>query len=362
VRLVPDLWESGSSRLLNALGGCKALTVTTPTVFRLHGERLVQLLNDAGLPQPAVLSCTEQSKSPEKALEVCAMAARQGLARRDVLIAIGGGVCSDIVRLAASLIRRGIRFICIPTTLVGQVDASIGIKAAVNFEGRKSFLGSYYPADEVLIAPQFLSTLPTDQLAAGFAEILKIAIVHDEKLFEMVEAEGAGLLKSHFSHPSDMAADMIWSACQAMLEELAPNIYEDQSFERRADFAHTFSPRLECASGFSLSHGHAVAIDMAFSSAISHHLGYLNSDEFFRILRATTRLHLPIMSPHLTMENCRAALAEAAHHRGGCVNVVVPVGIGDATFIRHASSLPDKLLRRSLATVREASSAIGTQS
>src|SRR5205085_9871341 len=136
----------------------------------------------------------EETKSMELVHSVCAEAFSHGLNRRGLLIAFGGGVCSDIVTLSASLIRRGIGHVRVPTTLIGQIDAGIGLKGAVNFCGKKSFLGCFHPPEQVLIDPAFLQSVPRRCLVSGLAEAIKMGIARDPQLFELIEARAFDLV------------------------------------------------------------------------------------------------------------------------------------------------------------------------
>src|SRR5205085_7285942 len=157
--------EPKSSPLPELLRGRKALLVTTPTVARLYGNLFDELAEYHGLPvKTLTLSCSENTKSLELVGEICRAALEYSLDRKGLLIALGGGVCSDLVTLAASMIRRGISNIRITTTLIGQVDAGVGVKGEVNFDGKKSFLGVFYPPESVIIDPLFLKTLPVSHL------------------------------------------------------------------------------------------------------------------------------------------------------------------------------------------------------
>src|SRR5436190_23291776 len=133
---------------------------------------------------------------------VCNEALSHGLNRTGVLISMGGGVCSDIVTLSASLIRRGVAHIRVPTTLIGQIDAGIGLKGAVNFCGKKSFVGCFHPPEQVLIDPAFLQSLPRRSLVSGMAEATKMGIARDARLFELLERCSAELVMSGFDHPA----------------------------------------------------------------------------------------------------------------------------------------------------------------
>jgi 3-dehydroquinate synthetase len=335
--------------LADILGKRRALLVTTPTVARLYGSRLRALIDAHALDVSVLeLACSEQNKNLDLVSRVCGRALELGLDRRGVLIGLGGGVCTDLVTVAASWIRRGIAHIRIPTTLVGQIDAGIGIKGGVNFQGKKSFLGCFHPPEAVLIDPLFLRSLPVDALRCGLAEILKIALVRDEALFDLVEARATSFLASGFAKPRAAARKVLWSAVERMLQELAANAYENETYQRLVDFGHTFSPLLEAVTRFALPHGQAVAVDMALSAVLAAELGLLQPEVCQRILWAIAAAGLPIHSAHLTPSLCREALHEATRHRGGALNLVLPVAIGKATFLESAADLPHLVLERAI--------------
>src|SRR5262245_55363956 len=146
VRFLDNLFDSSENHLASLLNSRRALLVTTPTVARLYGPRLDEQLKSLNIPV-LTLACNERRKTLDQVRRVCQDAYGKCLDRRGVLISLGGGVCTDIVTVAASLIRRGVQHIRIPTTLVGQIDAGIGIKGAVNFLGKMNYLGSFYPPE-----------------------------------------------------------------------------------------------------------------------------------------------------------------------------------------------------------------------
>lgn len=349
VHLLDGLASSNSGALARALGDRRVLMVTTPTVAGLYGTELRQALAQHGVEAAMlVLPCTESSKDLGQVERVCTEAMRMGLDRRAVLMGVGGGVLTDIVTVAASWVRRGISTVRVPTTLIGQVDASIGIKGAVNFHGKKSYLGCFHAPEAVFVDPVFLSTLSQPQLRDGLAEIIKMALVRDARLFELAERHSAAFLASRFAEPPAEARETIWRSVDAMLGELEPNIYEDQSYMRLVDMGHTFSPSLEAVSGFTISHGRAVAIDTAFTCVIATSLGLFHPQMRDRVLDTLRAAHLPIFHPLLTVELCQQAVAEAARHRGGKLNLPVPTAIGEAVFVGAPTDLPVSLLADSL--------------
>src|SRR5688500_11545734 len=151
VRMCAGLLSASCDELKAAIAGRQVLIVMTPTVFGLYGSALLaQIKRHSIKAEVRVLELSERAKNIESALRVCALAEEIGLDRRAVLVAFGGGVCSDVVGLAASMIRRGVAHVRVPTTLVGQIDAGIGLKGGVNFQSKKNYLGCFYPPEAVL--------------------------------------------------------------------------------------------------------------------------------------------------------------------------------------------------------------------
>jgi 3-dehydroquinate synthetase len=335
-----------SDALAEAVGDRKALLVTTPTVERVHGNAIRAALATTRTVSTLVLNAREECKSMELVQAVCAEALAQGLNRKGLLISFGGGVCSDIVTLAASLIRRGVGHIRVPTTLIGQIDAGIGLKGAVNFCGKKSFVGCFHPPEQVVIDSSLLRSLPPRFLISGLAEAFKMGIARDEALFDLLATRSRALVESGFADAA--AREVLQRSIWSMLDELRRNPYEDQTYERLVDFGHTFSPGLEAALDFGIHHGEAVAIDLALSATIASCLGLLGHEAWEDILGALEGAGLPIRSPRLDLELCRAALTEACRHRGGSINLVVPTAVGQATFLRRREELADGVLAEAL--------------
>ena len=244
--------------------------------------------------------------------------------RGEPIIVIGGGVAMDIVGMAASVYRRGTPFIRVPTTLIGQVDAGVGVKTGVNFNGHKNRLGTYFPADLTLVDRSFLRTLDRRHTSNGMAEILKMAIIKDARLFELLERYGEQLLETSLCpqdpHADAVAAEVLSRSIQGMLTELQPNLWEAR-LERAVDAGHTFSPAFEMHALPELLHGEAVSLDLALTSIIALRRGLLEDQECERIFGLLGQLELPswhrLVAPGLTWE----ALQETVRHRGGLQRV-----------------------------------------
>lgn len=252
--------------------------------------------------------------------------------RHGIVVAIGGGVTLDIAGFAASIYRRGIRFIRVPTTLLGQVDVGIGIKQAINYGGKKSAIGSFHVPEAVINDRLFLASLDRKNLLTGVSEIVKIATVLDEVLFEQLEHYGAILVDSHFQEFP--AEEVLVTAERRLLREITTNPFE-KHLQRVADFGHTFSPYFESDSGFNIAHGEAVAYDMLLSTAIGCAKDACSEEVLFRLARLYLRLGLPSGPIPCGVQRLLTAANSARAHRAGCLNLVVPTSLGKATFIQE---------------------------
>lgn len=317
------------------------LVVTTPSVDRFYGERLRHYLS-ANVSRSAVsyfvLECSESRKGMDQVLAVCQRAAEVGLARRSQIVCFGGGVSLDLCGLAATLFRRGIRLVRVPTTLIGMIDAGIGVKNGINFSGSKSLLGTFSPPEACIIDPSFLATLPRRHLQCGLAESIKIATMCSADLFGRVEACADWLLGAEVGLPFESAEDLIQLSVYWTLEELGLNLFERNEvfagmYARKLDFGHTFSPYLEAASCHRLLHGEAVAIDIALAAEVAHILGILDDASRGRIVNLLRRLDLPVSWPGLDAAALFASLESVVRHRNGNLNLVLPSGIGRAAFV-----------------------------
>jgi 3-dehydroquinate synthase len=339
------LLEGNASLITEAIGSRRVAIITTPTVARYYGERLHRLLVAKDVScSLTVLALQERTKTLASVAEVAARTRAAGIGRRDVLIALGGGVATDVVSVAGSLYRRGVAVIRLPTSLIGQVDAGIGLKSAVNANGVKSALGGFQPPEVVLSDPDWLCSLPPRALRAGMAEILKVALVLDVRLFDDLRAFGPSLIASRFAGPEDVIDAVLARSIELMLSELQSNPFEED-LARVVDFGHTFSPLLETASDHRFNHGEAVAIDIALSARIAARLGLLASCELDAILGLLRDLGLPATAPLVTAELLAHAADDAVAHRGGDLNLVLPSGIGASVFVRARAELTDALLR-----------------
>jgi 3-dehydroquinate synthase len=331
----------------------RVLVVTTPTPWVLHGvDRLPAIAAETGTRMDVlVLALDESRKTTATVLEVCRRADELSLGRGDLLLAFGGGLVSDVVTVAASMLHRGTPYACMPTTLVGQVDAGVGVKGAVNLDGAKNRLGTFHPPEAVVSDPAWLLTLDDTAMRSGLSEILKVGIARDRDLFEYLEAFGPDVLAGRCAPSVPGSYGMLQSATAAMLDELALTPFEDQRRPRLMDFGHTYSPALERASRYAMTHGAAVAVDMALSTEIAVGLGLLARSDADTIGSVLADLGLVVSTPWCTPDLVRDGIDAARRHRSGELNMVVPVGIGKAEFV---DDVPKEVVESALRRLRTA--------
>lgn len=334
VELVRDVLDPANPALLGGETGVRRLIVTDEVIDRLYGAK-IRAFAEANLSEYEilVLSDGEQNKRWASVELVLQAIERFKLdRRREPVIAIGGGVVTDIVGFACSIYRRNTPFIRVPTTLMGIVDAGVGIKTGVNFEQGKNKIGTYFPANHNFLDLSFLETLPVRHLSNGLSEILKIALIKDARLFELLADHSAELLSSKFQTRAPFEAEIIERAITGMLEELEPNLWEAK-LERLVDYGHSFSPTIEMHALPELLHGEAVCLDMAFTTAIGVHRGLVEGEQAARVLEVMQEMNLPITNPIMKAGLLAKALADTTRHRNGKQRLPLPVGIGSATFV-----------------------------
>jgi demethyl-4-deoxygadusol synthase len=317
----------------------RCLMVVDKTVYGLYGEQIQAYFTHHAID----LSVFQVSiKEPDKTLatfeSVIDAFVDFGLVRKEPVLVVGGGLTTDVAGFACSSYRRRTNYIRVPTSLIGLIDASVAIKVAVNHGKLKNRLGAYHASQKVILDFSFLKTLPIDQIRNGMAELIKIAVVGNKEIFEMLENHGEALLQSHFGYLNgtvelqEVAHKLTYNAIQSMLALEVPNLHELE-LDRVIAYGHTWSPTLELTPEIPMFHGHSVAIDMAFSATIAQQRGYITVVDRDRILGLMSRLGLAIDSPYLTPELLWKATTSIARTRDGLQRAAAPCPIGDCFFM-----------------------------
>jgi 3-dehydroquinate synthase len=330
----PRLFDPRNPALLatGRIEAARRFLVVDRNFARLHAEELRGYFAHHGIDARIVLfPGGEESKSVELYLHILRELDAFPIHRRDEpIIAIGGGVLTDVVGFVASSYRRGLPHIKVPTTLMGYVDASVGIKTGINFNGHKNRLGSFEPPRRVLLDRSFLETLPRRHILNGVCEIIKLAIIKDARLFRLLEEHGAASIAARFQNPA--GGEILDRAICGMLEELEPNLFED-NLSRRVDFGHSFSQELEGRRDTGLLHGEAVLLDIAVSTLIAGRRRLLSPRETERIFRLIDLLGIVLDTAALDGELMWQSLLERIEHRNGMQRVPMPDSLGNCIFV-----------------------------
>lgn len=260
-----------------------------------------------------------------------------GLLRRsEPILAIGGGVLLDIVGFAASIYRRGVPYIRVPTTLLALIDASVGAKTAINHFDRRNRLGSYYPPEVAYLDRKFIESQSQREISNGLAEIFKLALIKDEELFKLLEVSADELIRERFQFGA-VPVRVINRAIGGMVDELSPNLWE-KKLDRCVDFGHSFSPLIEMTALPDLLHGEAVCLDCLFSCCIALRRDLLKMEDLDRIFDTARALQLPTKHPLFSKPKLlQESLIETTRHRNGNQYLPLPCGIGSYVFCNDLS-------------------------
>jgi 3-dehydroquinate synthase len=314
-------------RLFGAQRRCFVITV--PRVQKLWGAPLKKSLADAGL-QPSFLTMAEgeRHKTLTTVEKLCAELVRLGADRGAVVIAFGGGVVGDVAGLTASLYMRGVDFVQIPTTLLAQVDASVGGKTGVNLKAGKNLVGTFHQPRIVLIDPKLLESLPKRQFKAGLYEAVKCGVIGDVALFNLLDLHA----KAALAHDEDLLTQVIASSVK--LKAAVVSADEKESGLRRIlNFGHTIGHALESETEYGhFIHGEAVAWGMIAATHIARAQGILEPQVAERIVRVTRSLG-PLPAVTVTPAKIVKRLLADKKTIEGNVHFVLPKEIGKVDIV-----------------------------
>jgi len=325
------LHPSNPTMLVGSRGSSRRFVVVDEVVYRSRSERLHDYFAHHGIEAKIMpVAATEPNKTFELYFAIARALDGFKLNRRsEPIIAIGGGVLSDVVSFVASTYRRGAPCIRVPTTLMGLIDAAIGIKTAVNFDRAKNRIGTFEPPAAAVLDRQWLSTLPMRHVLNGVGEMMKLALICDRPQFELLARDGREAIDDRFV---TKGTSIFRNAIDGMLQELEPNLWEE-NLERATDFGHTFSPMLEMADVDGLLHGEAVAIDCAFSVVLAWQRSMIDAATRDRCLGVMVDLGLPVFHRLATPEMFWASVEERTAHRDGYQRVPMMAGLGRCEFV-----------------------------
>lgn len=329
------------AQLSPVLDSQKICVVTDETVAKLYLVKLMKSFEEAGLKAypPVILPAGEATKSFQQLQYIVDKCLSYKLDRKSTLVALGGGVIGDITGFAAAILMRGVGFVQIPTTLMSQVDSSVGGKTGINTAGGKNMVGVFYHPRVVLIDTDVLRTLPVRELKAGYAEILKYALINNPGFFDWLELNGKALLEGS----ADLQKYAIDASCRAKTDIVEADEDDQKDVRALLNLGHSFGHALEAMGGYDgrLLHGEAVGIGVLLACEFSQKIGLCPPEDVKRIRGHFLKAGLMTEPPfRVTAEDMLTRLQGDKKNRDGKITLILTRGIGQA-FVAHQVSETD---------------------
>ena len=333
VRVGDGLLDAAGEHIRPFLKRGRTAVVSDETVWGLHGERLTAALANAGIEaHPVIVPPGEQTKSFEGLADLSDRLLALELDRGDLITAFGGGVVGDLAGFAAAIYKRGIDFVQIPTTLLAQVDSSVGGKTAIDTPRGKNLVGAFHQPRLVLADLSVLGSLPDREMRAGYAEVIKYGLLGDRRFFEWLEANGGAVLGREPAALTEAVARSV--------EMKAGIVAEDEREQgRRAllNLGHTFGHALEAETGYgaALLHGEAVGVGTALAFRFSAAQGLCEAQDAERAVRGIAAAGLPVTLADVpghpfSAERLVSHMAQDKKAEGGRLTFILARALGEA--------------------------------
>jgi len=309
--------------------GLKApfMLVSDENVAPLYASCVTEVIRSCGAaPAMLTLPAGEEHKTAATLVSLWERFVSGGLERGGTVVALGGGVVSDLAGFAAATYMRGVRWAVVPTTLLSMADASLGGKTGADLPQGKNLVGSFHAPACVLADPLLLRTLPLEEVHSGMAEVVKHGIIGDAWLFDLCAVLNGieGVLKE-----PDFLEEVVRRAMAVKIRIIEEDPYE-QGRRAELNLGHTVGHALEAASGYSLRHGEAVAVGMVAEARLAEHIGLAEKGLSGRIAAALSQLGLPVMvPPGMDMNAVLDAMEHDKKSRGGKARFALPVRVGE---------------------------------
>jgi len=321
-----------------------ALTViTNHTVNNLYGDTLLSILEDVGITVSVIsIDDGEQFKSFSTLSYIYDELVSYNVDRSSGIVAFGGGVVGDIAGFAAATFLRGIPYVQVPTTLLSQVDSSVGGKTAINHPTGKNLIGAFNQPRLVCIDVDLLGSLPQREYLAGMAEVIKYGVIRDKAFFDWLKSSRRLLLEK------DRGAliHAIKTSCQ-IKADIVEIDEKESSLRAILNYGHTLGHAVESLTNYQeYLHGEAVAIGMVFAAKAARHLGYCNDRDVELICELLVDFDLPIEAPGFSSSHYLEAMMHDKKVKSGQLNMIFNKGIGDCHIetVSHPAELLDQIL------------------
>lgn len=323
---------------IQALGAVQKITlVSDSTVCPLYGEAVTAILEKAGFTvSPFVFPAGEASKSGETYLALLNHMAQNQMTRTDLVAALGGGVVGDLAGFAAATYLRGIRFIQIPTTLLAAVDSSVGGKTAIDLPAGKNLAGAFCQPKLVVCDLDTLDSLPREIFQDGCAEVIKYGILYDSRLFAHLEQHGL-----------DFDREAVITRCVELKRDVVEQDEFDTGLRMKLNLGHTIGHGVEACSGYTLSHGKAVAIGTAIIAGIAQDLGSCTQDTRQRILAVLRQFGLPTTTQY-TAEALLSHVLSDKKRAADSIRLILPREIGHCDIVPTPVDALESLIKAGL--------------
>ena len=307
------------------IAGQDIAIITNEVVAPLYLNEISDLFSNMNVIE-YILPDGEQEKKLKTVHKIIDRLMEAGFGRDSTLIALGGGVVGDITGFTASIFMRGINFIQIPTTLLAQVDASVGGKTAVNHKSGKNLIGSFYQPQCVICDSIFLATLEATEISAGLAEIIKYGLIFDSEFFQWLQKNMQQILSNDRA-----AVDYVIQRSCAIKAEIVAQDEKEQSVRALLNFGHTFGHAIEKLTGYgNWTHGDAVAVGMVLAARLSENMSLITPEDVQNIEEILTAANLPISLPNIDPAELLAAMQSDKKVKDRNIQLVLLKNIGEA--------------------------------
>ncbi|MGN9712260.1 3-dehydroquinate synthase [Acinetobacter variabilis] len=311
--------------------GKQVMIVSNDTVAPLYLDRYKATLENLGKTvATCILPDGEKYKNIEHLNLIFDALLEVGFNRDCTVLALGGGVIGDMAGFASACFQRGVYFIQVPTTLLSQVDSSVGGKTGINHPLGKNMIGAFQQPQVVLADMSQLSTLPDRELSAGLAEVIKYALLGDEEFLVWLEANMEGLI----ARDEQLLAEAVYRSC-AHKARIVANDEKEQGERALLNLGHTFGHAIESYLGYGeWLHGEAVATGMVMAADLSHRMGWISLEDLERTKKIISRAQLPIVCPKIPLDDFLAYMAHDKKVLNGQLRLVLLQQLGKAVITR----------------------------
>ena len=337
---------SSAGRLVRSRSDARyAIVITDENVEFPHAETVADSLKASGMDVDILITeAGEPTKSVAVAERLWENLIELGTDRKSVVLAVGGGVIGDLAGFVAATFTRGISFFQVPTTLLAQVDSSVGGKVGINLPGGKNMVGSFWQPQGVLIDTEVLNTLPDREYRAGLAEVVKYGVILDPEFFEYLENNVDGLNQ----RAPDVMQHIVVRSCELKATVVQQDERETTGHRAVLNFGHTFCHAIETVSGYDqLLHGEGVSIGMVCAARLAFGLGRVEESFVTQLSDLLVQLKLPVDVPDLDHDELLTAMHRDKKAEYGQLRFVLPTRLGHVELV---SDVTAELARRALST------------